>query len=77
MEHFLENICTYEWNEQQDAGLPFDIAIKNLKKEHPEYEKMIQHYYDDFEKMLAGGIEENTKLLPQLKKSYRLFSLTN
>jgi 2-haloacid dehalogenase len=77
MEYFLENVCTYVWNEQQDAGRPFDVAIEDLKAKHPEYKKMIQYYYDDFEKMLAGEIEENTKLLPQIKKKYRLFGLTN
>jgi 2-haloacid dehalogenase len=77
MEYFLENVCNYKWNEQQDAGLPFEVAVKGLKAKHPEYEKMIQLYFDDWEKMLNGEIEENTKLLPVLKKKYGLFGLTN
>jgi 2-haloacid dehalogenase len=35
MEHFLTNICTTEWNQQQDAGRSFAQACAALKLEHP------------------------------------------
>ena len=77
MEYFLDHVCNHEWNEQQDAGRPFNVAIESLKEKHPRYEKMIQYYYDDWEKMLNGEIKENTKLLPLLKGKFGLFGLTN
>lgn len=77
MEYFLENICTNSWNEQQDAGRSIIEATTSLQNEFPEYEKMIQHYYDNWEKMLNGGIEENVRLLALLKNNYKLLGLTN
>jgi len=77
MEYFLKNVCSHTWNEQQDAGRSLVKATKILQNEFPKYKKMIQHYYDDWEKMLNGGIDENVKLLSLLKKKYRLLGLTN
>jgi 2-haloacid dehalogenase len=77
MDYFLENVCTHTWNEQQDAGRSLSIATRTLQKEFPEYEKMIQHYYDDWEIMLNGVIDENIQLLYQLKSDFRVFGLTN
>ncbi|MGD9169464.1 MAG: HAD family phosphatase [Candidatus Thiodiazotropha sp.] len=77
MEYFLEHVCSHTWNEEQDAGRPLSQATSALQKEFPEHEKMIQHYYDDWEKMLNGGIDKNIELLYQLKNKYRVFGLTN
>ena len=32
MRFFLDNICTKEWNEEQDAGYPLEKATKDLIK---------------------------------------------
>ena len=78
MEYFLANVCNDRWNVQQDAGRPLVEATKILQKQFPEYESMIQRFYDDWEIMLKGEISENTVLINQLKKKkYRLFGLTN
>ena len=36
MEHFLANVCTHSWNEQQDAGRTFAEACALLKAVHPD-----------------------------------------
>ena len=78
MEDFLTNVCTENWNLQQDAGRSLVEATTILQKQFPEQEAMIQRFYDDWEVMLNDQIPENTVLLNQLKKkSYRLFGLTN
>jgi 2-haloacid dehalogenase len=77
MDYFLEHICSHTWNEQQDAGRPLSQATSALQKKFPEYERMIQHYYDDWEKMLNGGIDENIELFYQVKNKFRVFGLTN
>ena len=78
MESFLSNICNESWNVQQDAGRPLAEATLILQKQFPEYELMIQRFYDDWEIMLKGEISENTVLIDQLKnKKYKLFGLTN
>ena len=79
MEYFLTNVCTDSWNVQQDAGRSLVEATKLLQQQFPEYELMIQRFYDDWEIMLKGEIRENSVLINQLKKKkkYRLFGLTN
>lgn len=77
LEHFLENICTPDWNEKQDAGRSLSEAIRTLQQRHPKYRNEIRLYYDQWTTMLGGPIEQNVALLKPLKINYRLFGLTN
>ena len=78
MEFFLENICTSEWNEQQDAGRSLGEATRSLQSEFPEYADLIQKFYGEWSVMLKDQIHANTALLPLLReRGYRLFGLTN
>ena len=77
LDHFLENICTPDWNEKQDAGRPLSEAIRTLQVKHPKYRDEIRLYYEEWTTMLGGPIEQNVALLRPLKTSYRLFGLTN
>jgi len=76
---FFENICTNEWNENQDAGHPLDKATEELVAKHSEWEKEIRAYYDRWVEMLGGSIQETVELLKVLKEKdhLRLFALTN
>ena len=77
LDHFLENICTPDWNEKQDAGRSLSEAIRTLQESYPEYHDEIRLYYDEWTTMLGGPIEQNVALLKPLKAHYRLFGLTN
>lgn len=77
MNHFLENICSPEWNIRQDAGRPLAKATELLQKEHPEYKELIGHYYGRWDEMLGGDIKENVRVLEMLQPKYALFGLTN
>ncbi|TRX62664.1 HAD family phosphatase [Fulvivirga sp. M361] len=77
LEYFLSEVCTHDWNIQQDAGRSLAEGTRLLQEIHPEHATMIQRFYDDWEVMLKDEIVENTKLIPVLKRSYRLFGLTN
>jgi 2-haloacid dehalogenase len=77
MEFFLTNICTPNWNVQQDSGYPIADATKELQIQHPEYAKEIGMFYSDWIQMISCEIIENTRLLVPLKEKYRLFGLTN
>lgn len=77
MNYFLENICTPEWNIQQDAGRPLSEATKTLQKEHPEYKELIGMYYGRWEEMLGGVIEDSVRVLYLLKDKYPIYGLTN
>lgn len=78
MEHFLANICTDEWNAEQDRGRPFSEGIKLLQTQHPEYREAIQLFADKWEDMLKGEIPCGVELLQELKEqNYRIWGLTN
>ncbi|MDX2283614.1 MAG: HAD family phosphatase [Bacteroidia bacterium] len=79
MEWFLANICSPEWNHEQDAGRSFADATEWLVARHPEWEPQIRAYYDRWEEMLGGPLHETVDLLEMLHagRQYRLYALTN
>jgi 2-haloacid dehalogenase len=76
---FLENICTSEWNDKQDAGRSFEEATEELVARHPEWEGPIRAWYDRWEETIPGPIQGTVDILEQLKVSgrYKLYALTN
>ena len=77
MEHFLEHICSHEWNEQQDAGRTLQEGTDILVAEFPEHEDMIRRFYDQWTEMIGGAIQENVNVLNALEPRYPLYGLTN
>ena len=76
---FFDNICTHDWNVEQDAGRSLAEATDMLILEHPDWAPEIRTYYDRWEEMLGGPIQETVDLLREIKDSgeYRLLALTN
>ena len=78
MEYFLKNIATDEWNAEQDRGRTLREGTEILVEKHPEWEKEIRAYYDNWTTMLRSDIPENVAVLRKLEHTdYRLFGLTN
>ena len=77
--YFLTEICSPDWNEQQDAGRTLAEASEILVKKHPKYEKEIEAFYGRWTEMLGGAIEKTVDILEQLhhKKEQRILALTN
>lgn len=77
-EWFLTHICTYEWNAQHDNGKPIAEGTAELIALHPEWEKEIRMYYDEFMKMMGGQIPGMEELVKKLKANgQRVFGLSN
>ena len=76
---FLTNICTMDWNEQQDAGRSLEEATQILLNRFPDHEEPIRAYYGRWSEMLGGAIEGTVAILDNLKnnKEYQLLALTN
>lgn len=76
---FMSNICTSEWNDQQDAGRSFADATEDLVKQFPEHEVPIRAWYGRFPETVSGAIQPTVDLLTQIKqkKAHRLYALTN
>jgi 2-haloacid dehalogenase len=77
MEFFLKNICTEEWNIEQDRGRALSEATIELQKKFPEHSASIELFYGEWETMLKGEISGTVALLHKLKKNYSLYGLTN
>ena len=77
MEHFLDEVCTDDWNLQQDKGRSLEEGTRILQDEFPEHAVKIRLYYDQWEKMIKGDIPQNVAVLQELKKKYKLYGLTN
>jgi 2-haloacid dehalogenase len=76
---FLENICTSEWNDSQDAGRSFADATEELVAKHPEWEIPVRAWYDRWQETIEGPVHDTVEILKQIKESnkYRLYALTN
>ncbi len=78
MEHFLENICTTEWNQQLDAGRSFAEACAALKLEHPRNAEMIDAWFERFDEMMAGPIAGTVDILSELReREVPIYALSN
>ncbi|HET6995747.1 MAG TPA: HAD family phosphatase [Chitinophagaceae bacterium] len=77
--YFFENICTADWNEQQDEGRSIVEATEELVKKHPDWEQPIRDFYGRWTEMLKGPVQETVEIFRQLKKSgkYKIYALTN
>jgi 2-haloacid dehalogenase len=79
MRWFFANICTPDWNEEQDAGRSLKEATEMLITKFPEHEANIRAYYDRWEEMLGGPINGTVEVFRKLKyeTGCRLYALTN
>ena len=79
MQWFFDEICTMDWNENQDAGYPLQQATEDRVKMFPQYEQWIRMYYGRWEEMLGDSISETVLILNKLLKNpdYRVAALTN
>lgn len=76
---FLANICTSEWNDEQDAGRSFEEATNELIRKFPEYREPIAAWYARWQETISGPIQGTVDILKSIKESekYRLYALTN
>jgi 2-haloacid dehalogenase len=78
IEAFLAEVCTAEWNYRQDAGRTIAEAVAELSARHPHHASLIAAYYERWEEMLGGPIEESVALLEELDRAgVPLYALTN
>jgi 2-haloacid dehalogenase len=78
MERFLTNVCTAEWHEENDRGVPFAVTCAELAARHPEYAEQIWAWGRRSEEMIAGPIGGTVDILRELRRrSVRCYALTN
>lgn len=76
---FFNNVCTADWNENQDAGYPISKATEEKLAEFPEWEKPIRDFYGRWVDMLGGPIHETVDIFRTLKQNsdLKFYALTN
>lgn len=78
MEWFLANICTSEWNIEQDKGRTFEEAVRVLAARHPDHAPHIHAYHERWHETLPGSIEGTVAVLEELhQKDVPLYAITN
>ena len=77
--YFFQEVCTNDWNEEQDAGRSIVEATLELIKKHPDWEQPIRDYYGRWTEMLKAPIPETVQIFRELRDSgrFRTFALTN
>lgn len=78
MERFLAEVCTSDWNLQQDAGRYWAEAIAELSGRYPEHAPLIEVFRSRWPEMLKGQIDGSVAILQELKDAgTALYALTN
>ncbi len=79
MDWFLDNVCTFEWNMEQDGGRLIADAVDLKVKEFPEFEEQIRMFYDRWEEMFIGIFQKNIDVQQKLiaNPNYSVYALTN
>lgn len=76
---FYREICTMDWNENQDAGYPLAKATEERVALFPQHEDLIRMYYGRWEEMLGDAIQDTVELLKQCVNdpALKVVALTN
>lgn len=79
MDWFLDHICAWSWNVNQDAGYPIVMATQERIALFPEYKELIEMYYGRWEEMLGFTHQGTLAILKNLidNPKYRVLALTN
>ena len=79
MNYFLAEVCSPDWNEQQDGGRSLDEATTVLLDEFPQYTDEIKAYYGRWTEMIGGAIDDTVTILKEIKtaETHRIYALTN
>jgi len=79
MKHFLANVATSDWNEEQDAGRSLQDGTEVLVQQFPEHEANIRAFYGRWDEMLGDAFWDTVEIFKELKESgkYKIYALTN
>jgi 2-haloacid dehalogenase len=78
LERFLAEIDFFAWNVVQDAGRPFEQAIREQAARFPAYAELIRAYDTHYEETVAGPIQPVVEIMADLRQAgYPLYALSN
>jgi 2-haloacid dehalogenase len=75
---FLAEVCTLEWNAEQDRGRTWREAEDLLIAEHPQLEPLIRGYFQNHHEMITGQVAGTVAVIEALAEAKRdITALTN
>jgi 2-haloacid dehalogenase len=78
VEWFLAEVCSLEWNREQDRGRPWAEAVAQLSARFPEHAELIAAYYARWDEMVPGPVAGTVGLLGELRAhGVPCYALTN
>ena len=78
VEWFLGNVCTHDWNLEQDRGRSYEDAIAEAVGRHPDYAEAIAAYHHRWAETILGPIGGTVAILEELDAAgLPLYAITN
>jgi 2-haloacid dehalogenase len=78
VEWFLANICTPDWNLEQDRGRSFAEAVAEAAERHPDHAEAISAYHHRWHETLTHPIGGTVAILEELDaQGSPLYAITN
>jgi 2-haloacid dehalogenase len=78
VEWFLANVCSREWNLEQDRGRSFEDAIAEAVGRHPDQAEAIAAYHHRWHETIVAPIAGTIAILEELKaQGTPLYAITN
>lgn len=78
MEAFLSEVCTPQWNVEQDRGRSWKTATEVLLASFPDRADLITAFDERWEETVAGPIEGSVEILRNLSQAgIPLYAITN
>ncbi|MFN3858745.1 MAG: HAD family hydrolase [Caulobacter sp.] len=77
-DRFLSHVCTLAWHAETDRGLPAAENTARLIARFPQHEAEIRAWWDRWDEMFSGAIEETAWAMEALaERGVPQFGLTN
>ena len=78
VESFLAEVCTPEWNAEQDAGRPWAEGVAEASARFPEHAELVAAYDERWWETIGGQIDGTVEVLRELRESgVGLYAITN
>ena len=75
---FIDNVCTHEWNVEQDRGRSFADGVIELTRRFPEHAEAIAAYDLRWHETVLGAIDGSVAILEELEaRGTPLYAITN
>jgi HAD superfamily hydrolase (TIGR01509 family) len=75
---FLAEVCSHEWNLEQDRGRDWTAAETLLIAQHPDKAELIRAFRAHWWEMIPGAIDDNVAILGELiARGHDVTALTN